>query len=96
MTVAEAKQKLTPRSFELLVDHMKDAPNWSGAPLVGGNVKFTKEDRGNLTQLKRAGLIRTEADEDRKDLTWMYFTASGKELARELNIELDAGYELPE
>lgn len=89
MTVSEAKQKLTPRSFELLVAHMKDAPNWSGSPLVGGNVKFTKEDRGNLTQLKQAGLIRTEVDGDRKDLVWMYFTDSGKALAAELGIALE-------
>ncbi len=96
MTNAEAKVALTPRSYDLLIAHMKDAGNWSGAPLVGGNVTFTKEDRGNLTQLKIAGLIKTEVDEDRKDLTWMYFTRSGKELASELGIELEAGYELPE
>ena len=89
MTNAEAKAKLTPRSYELLIDHMKDAPNWSGAPLVGGNVKFTKEDRGNLTQLKRAGLITTQLDEGN---VWMYFTASGKELAAELGIDLGGNY----
>ena len=49
---------LTPRSLELFFDYARDAGNWGGTPLVGGG----REDNGNLTQLKRAGLITTGTD----------------------------------
>jgi hypothetical protein len=83
----EDKMELTERSKELFRLYAKDACNWSGTPLVGGNVGGSKEDRGNLTQLKRAGLITTDVDpEDRT--TWIAFTEKGKEYARTLGINL--------
>ena len=50
---------ITARSLELFLEYAEDAPSWNGNPLVGGNVGGSKEDRGNLTQLKRAGLVET-------------------------------------
>ena len=64
-----AEIKLTPASAELLRLYADDAGNWSGMPLVGGNVGGVKEDRGNLTDLKIKGLIRTFDDEG----TWVIF-----------------------
>lgn len=78
--------EITDRSKELFMAYAKDAGNWSGTPLVGGNVADTKEDRGNLTQLKKAGLIRTQADAG--DI-WMIFTQLGIEYAKELGIEIE-------
>jgi len=78
--------KITENSLKLFLAYAKDAGNWSGYPMVGGNVGGSKEDRGNLTQLKRAGLITTWTDEG---LTWMGFTDSGKALATEHGISLD-------
>jgi hypothetical protein len=69
---------ITAASLELFLLYVRDAPNWSGTPLVGGNVGGTRQDRGNLTQLKRAGLITTTLDEGH---TWIYFTAEGIRLA---------------
>ncbi len=77
--------KITNRSLELFLAYARDAGNWSGNPLVGGNVADTKEDRGNLTQLKRAGLITTETDEGN---IWLYFTATGKEYAQQHGITI--------
>jgi hypothetical protein len=72
------KTKITEKSLALFLAYAHDAGNWSGMPLVGGNVGGSKEDRGNLTQLKRAGLIQTTLDEGN---TWVIFTEAGKALA---------------
>jgi len=76
---------ITERSKELFIAYAKDNGNWSGTPLVGGNIADTKEDRGNLTQLKKAGLIKTWTDENR---IWLDFTPAGKAYAKELGIQI--------
>ena len=70
--------------FDLLAS---DAPNWSGSPLLGGNVSLLgpKGDRGLLVHLKRAGLVTTFVDEGN---TWINFTAAGINRATERNIYL--------
>lgn len=75
---------ITEASLDLFLDYAADAGNWSGMPLVGGNVGGTKEERGNLTQLKKAGLITTMDD----DGVWIIFTDAGRELAAKHGIEL--------
>lgn len=50
---------LTAESYNLLVSLVKDAPNWEGQPLVD----ITKEQRGNLSDLKRRGILTTFKDE---------------------------------
>ena len=80
-----ASINLTKRSIDLFVEYAEDADNWSGMPLVGGNVGGSKEDRGNLTQLKKAGLIETFVDEG---CTWIIFTDMGKEYAAALGINI--------
>lgn len=77
--------EITERSLALFLEYAKDADNWSGQPLVGGNVGGSKEDRGNITQLKRAGLIRTSIDEGH---TWLSFTPEGKALAAQHGVDL--------
>ncbi len=77
---------ITPRSMELFLAYAADAGNWGGSPLVGGNVGGAKEDRGNLTQLKQAGLITTFSDEPGS--TWIRFTDAGRALATEHGIEI--------
>ena len=74
---------ITPASLALFTAFAKDADNWNGEPLVGGNVSITKEQRGNLTQLKAAGLVTTFLDEGN---LWLNFTPAGVELAREMGI----------
>jgi len=78
------KTNITEQSLKLFLEYAEDSDNWSGYPLVGGNVGGSKEDRGNLTQLKRAGLITTWND----DGTWISFTDAGKALALEHGIEV--------
>jgi hypothetical protein len=76
---------ITQTSKDLFLAYAKDAGNWSGQPLVGGNVGGTKEQRGNLTQLKQAGLITTFRDEGHD---WIKFTDSGKQFAAENGVEI--------
>jgi len=78
-------KELTKRSKELFIKYVKDADEWSGTPLVGGNVGGSKEDRGNLTDLKKAGLITTQKD---MGASWVIFTDKGREYAKELGFEL--------
>lgn len=82
-----ASLQITEKSLEVFVMYARDAGNWSGTPCVGGNVGGSKEERGNLTQLKQANLIVTWSDEG---CTWIRFTESGKAVAKELlGIEID-------
>ena len=74
---------LTETSLQLFLAYAKDAGNWSGTPLVGGNVGGSKEERGNLTQLKRAGLVETFKDDGQ---TWLSFTEAGRVLAAQHGI----------
>jgi hypothetical protein len=74
---------ITTESLRVFLAYANDADNWSGTPLVGGNVGGSKEERGNLTQLKQAGLIKTFND----DGVWIQFTAEGKVLAAEHGID---------
>ncbi len=59
---------ITLESFKLLQSFIDDAPNWSGSPMVDLNAA----QRGNLTQLKKAGLLTTFRDEG---IDWVVFTA---------------------
>lgn len=65
---------LTPASFALFIHFAKDAHNWNGEPLVD----ITKEQRGNLSQLKKNKLLRTFKDEG---CDFVIFTDEGRELA---------------
>jgi hypothetical protein len=76
---------ITETSLAVFLAYAADADNWNGQPLVGGNVGGSKEERGNITQLKQAGLITTEIDEG---CTWLQFTANGKALALEHGIKI--------
>ena len=76
---------ITQTSLEVFLAYAKDAGNWNGTPLVGGNVGGGKEERGNLTQLKQKGLIETFKDEG---LVWVKFTDAGKAFALEHGVEI--------
>lgn len=76
---------ITATSLKVFLAYADDACNWNGTPLVGGNVGGDKAERGNLTQLKQAGLITTDFDEG---CTWIYFTDAGVTLAAEHGITI--------
>lgn len=78
--------EITDESMRVFKMYAKDARNWNGSPLVGGNVGGSKEERGNLTQLKKAGLITTFEYE--KGFVFIIFTAKGEEYAKSLGIDL--------
>jgi hypothetical protein len=70
----------------LFIALVKDAGNWSGSPLFGGNVGNTAADKGHLTDLKRKGLVTTEQDSDNKRCHWVHFTDDGKQYAADLDL----------
>jgi hypothetical protein len=76
---------ITETSLSVFLAYARDASNWSGTPLVGGNVGGGKEERGNLTQLKQAGFIKTFGDGAD---TYIDFTAAGRSLAAQHGINL--------
>jgi len=78
---------ITAQSAALFAAYAKDADNWNGTPLVGGNVLVVSvaADRGNLTDLKKAGLISTFIDDG---CSWVKFTPLGVEYAATLGISL--------
>lgn len=80
------KRELTETSKTLFKDLAEDAGNWNGVPLLGGNVGMSKELRGNVTDLKKAGLIRTQAEEGN---VWVFFTEAGIEYAKTLGVNLE-------
>lgn len=65
---------LTQETKRVFLAYAKDAGNWNGTPLVDGS----KAERGNLTHLKRAGLVETFVDDGHK---WLTFTEAGKAVA---------------
>jgi hypothetical protein len=73
---------LTDSSRELFLGLAEDAGNWSGTPLV----TVDAAGRGNLTHLKRLGLVTTFADED--GCVFAEFTEAGVALAAEHGIDL--------
>jgi hypothetical protein len=99
MTVEEKdtmtkKFAITETSLKVFKMYADDAGNWSGTPLVGGNVGGTKEERGNLTQLKKAGLIETFESDGHK---WLSFTEAGFHYACEVSPDYKANFgEWPE
>ncbi len=84
--MSRAPQPITAESLAVFLMYANDAQNWTGSPLVGGNVGGTKEQRGNLTQLKRAKLIETFTSDG---LTWIRFTAKGGALAKQHGITIE-------
>jgi hypothetical protein len=74
---------LTPESAKLFRSLVDDAGNWSGTPIV----EVSREQKGNLTDLKKAGLLTTQAD---RGCVFAYFTAKGVELAKALGLDWES------
>lgn len=78
---------LTSGSLDLFLALARDADNWSGHPLFGGNVGHGKANKGHLTDLKKRGLVTTQ-DDERGD-SFVTFTEAGEALAERHGIEID-------
>ena len=65
---------MTTETLALFASLWNDADNWGGEPLLD----IEKEQRGNLTDLKKRGLLTTfKMDGDQ----WVKFTDAGREFA---------------
>jgi hypothetical protein len=73
--------KITAESLELFIELASDAENWNGQPIVN----ISKEQRGNLSDLKKKGLLVTFRDEG---CDWVDFTPEGKALAENHGIQI--------
>lgn len=72
---------LTPASLALFRELAGWAGDWSGTPLVD----LTASQRGNLTDLKRNGLLTTFDDDG---CLFAMFTQAGVDLAASIDIDL--------
>ncbi len=79
---------LTEQEYDLFWAYANDAGNWSGSPMVGGNVNHKKAHDGLLSSLKTKGYIYTEKDTDNPRITWMHFTSKGEKLCEEIGFPL--------
>lgn len=79
--LAKAIDNMSYASYDLLRDLILDAPNWSGQPLID----ITKEQRGNLSDLKRRGFLKTFKDEG---CMFAIFTDLGKVAAERFGINI--------
>ena len=72
---------MTPNTEKLFKELADDAGNWSGTPLLD----ITAAQRGNLTDLKKLGLITTFKSDG-----WDFvdFTDAGKALAAEMGFKI--------
>jgi hypothetical protein len=83
--------KLTDASLALFLEYAEDAPNWGGSPWVSaGNVWLTKEQRGNITDLKKKGLVEIGDSEGlgKSRDQYLIFTEAGIALARSHGFEI--------
>jgi hypothetical protein len=79
---------LTIDSLTTFLVYANDAGNWGDMPWVSnGNIKCTKQMRGNLSDLVKKGLIQLG---DNGDGTCITFTTAGSELAARCGIEVQA------
>ena|ERR1700756_4048216 len=79
----EMDTNLTAASTVLFTSLVDDAGNWSGTP----EINVTPAQKGNLTDLKRAGLLTTQMD---RGIAFAYFTRKGVELARSLGLDWES------
>ena len=73
--------QLTAASAALFMRFAHDAGNWNGMPLLD----VSAAERGNLTDLKKNGLLTTFRDEG---CDWVQFTEAGKAFALQNNIQI--------
>lgn len=77
---------LTAASHEVFMTYAYDAGNWSGNPWVSvGNIQITKEQRGNLSDLVKKGLIQIQ--ECGWGQAFIEFTEAGKQYAAANDID---------
>ena len=69
-------KRTDPTTIRFLA-YYTDQDNWSGMPLVGGNVGGDAADKGFLVNMKKRGWITTE-DIDEDGCIWMDFTDKGR------------------
>ena len=73
---------MTEATEKLFRDLAEDARNWAGTPMVD----VTTENRGNLTDLKKRGLLVTFKSDG---ISFVDFTAAGVALAGSMGISID-------
>ena len=75
---------LTPESQNLFNQFVESSWDWDGTPMLD----ITSQQRGNLTQLKVAGLITTF---EHDGIDFVKFTPAGYEYAASLGLEICKG-----
>jgi hypothetical protein len=77
---------LTPASLDLFRYIAGQAKHWDNMPPLEGMRPMSPADKGNLTDLKKRGLLKVrEVDTDQH---LVFFTDAGESLAKSLGIEI--------
>jgi len=77
--------QLSTECLAYFMELAEDAGNWNGSPLIGGNVRQTKQAGGYLTDLKMKELLFTQEEEGN---VWAFFTDAGRALALQHGTEI--------
>lgn len=77
MTMTE---KLTAASAALLIKIIKEAEYESANDMDDALMSFSAEERGNLTDLKKRGFVKTMADADTPNYTWCMLQEPAREI----------------
>lgn len=89
-TKSNNEKYLTNEVKAFFKELIEDAGNWSGCPMFGGNVGGDQASKGYLVNLKKAGIVTTEKDEENKKIQWVNFTLKAYELGLEVGAKMDA------
>jgi hypothetical protein len=73
-------------AISLFIAYAKDAANWNGTPLLGGNIELGTAESMQMVYLLHHDLITTFNDDGH---VWVAFTESGKRLAAEMGITIN-------
>ena len=68
-------------SARFFADAAHDAGNWSGSPLIGGNIASGRSAAGWMKKLNAEGLTTSFQDDDDRSCYWLTFTKKGRKLA---------------
>ena len=76
----------TDATLARFIEYARDARNWGGTPLVGGNVGGDTADKGYIVNMKLRGWAKTYLEGAD---AFLRFTAEGKALAAEHGVTID-------
>ena len=76
---------VAPGTLARFLAYARDAAEWGGTPLVGGNVGGDLADTGFIMNMKKLDLVATFTD---RRCVFIEFTAAGRALAKSHGVDI--------